>query len=346
MLGVLVLPLALAGGVGASPSVIETVAPNGVIAKQAVSGQLEGLGAPEVSDVRGDNGWFDALLGARPGRRIYTWCIATLALVVLFILLRRELWRLPVSIEPQWWAKPEVLVGGWVLFLLVGFTGASLAPVVFSPESKIAGEAIRMMFAYAGQFVVALLVVVLLVRASARRRHHQPESASVSHAMRPIAAFGAGCLGFLVALPLAQGAGGLVGFLQEFTTGMQTADLAHETLQSMREDSGGVWSITVMVLVLTATPLLEEFTYRGLLQQGFRRLGADRASAILIGSIIFVFMHLPALPGASVLSAATTLLVLSLVLGWLFERTGSLIAPVVAHALFNGANLLLLASGV
>ena len=76
-------------------------------------------------------------------------------------------------------------------------------------------------------------------------------------------------------------------------------------------------------------------------QQGFRRLGANRTIAILITSFLFVFMHVPALSDGSIFSAVVTLLVLSLVLGWLFERTGRLAAPILAHALFNALNLLL-----
>ena len=52
-------------------------------------------------------------------------------------------------------------------------------------------------------------------------------------------------------------------------------------------------------------------------------------------------MHIPVIPGASIASAVVTLLGLSCFLGWLFERTGRLAAPIVAHALFNLLNLLL-----
>ena len=36
------------------------------------------------------------------------------------------------------------------------------------------------------------------------------------------------------------------------------------------------------------------------------------------------------------------LFVLALALTWLYEKTGSLLAPIVAHSLFNAANLALL----
>jgi membrane protease YdiL (CAAX protease family) len=38
----------------------------------------------------------------------------------------------------------------------------------------------------------------------------------------------------------------------------------------------------------------------------------------------------------------TTLLLLSLFLGWIYERTGRLIAPIIAHGLFNATNLALM----
>ena len=59
-------------------------------------------------------------------------------------------------------------------------------------------------------------------------------------------------------------------------------------------------------VVAVVAPVVEEFAYRGLVQQGFRRIGGHRVGAVVLTSVLFVFMHLPVVPTASILSAATT----------------------------------------
>jgi Type II CAAX prenyl endopeptidase Rce1-like len=57
---------------------------------------------------------------------------------------------------------------------------------------------------------------------------------------------------------------------------------------------------------------------------------------ILLTSIIFAVMHLPQWP------APIAILLLSLALGTVYQRTGSLLASITMHATFNGFNTLLL----
>ena len=97
----------------------------------------------------------------------------------------------------------------------------------------------------------------------------------------------------------------------------------------------------VALAVVTLTPLTEEVVWRGAVQQALKRLGIPRLAAIGCTSVLFAMVHWNAVPDASRLSALPALAMLGFALGWLMERTGRLIAPVVAHAAFNAANLLL-----
>ena len=56
--------------------------------------------------------------------------------------------------------------------------------------------------------------------------------------------------------------------------------------------------------------------------------------------LMFVFMHVPTIDGGAMATPVVALLSLSLILGWLYERTGRLLAPILVHGLFNAANLL------
>ncbi len=57
---------------------------------------------------------------------------------------------------------------------------------------------------------------------------------------------------------------------------------------------------------------------------------ASRKAAIVLTSLLFALVHLPQWP------APVAIFFLALALGWLYDRTGSLIAPFIMHALFNG----------
>ena len=98
----------------------------------------------------------------------------------------------------------------------------------------------------------------------------------------------------------------------------------------------GVMIVAVVMSVVIA-PLLEETVYRGLLQTWLLSwLGADRRwAAVGLAAAAFSLVHAP---GASGVGLAG-LFVLGLVLGVLYERTGSLLPCVVAHAGYNAATI-------
>lgn len=86
------------------------------------------------------------------------------------------------------------------------------------------------------------------------------------------------------------------------------------------------------VLAVVVGPFLEELLFRGVLQGAcVEFFGPDQGW--LTASVVFAAMHgLVGLPG---------LLALSLLLGWLRRRTGSVFVPFVVHAAHNGLTLAL-----
>lgn len=81
-----------------------------------------------------------------------------------------------------------------------------------------------------------------------------------------------------------------------------------------------------------AAPIFEEFAFRGVLFAALRsRMGF--ASAALVSSSTFAVMHPYDLGGLLII------LWVGFALAWLYERTGSLLACMVAHALYNLAQL-------
>jgi hypothetical protein len=88
------------------------------------------------------------------------------------------------------------------------------------------------------------------------------------------------------------------------------------------------WKILIILSAVPLTALAEEIMYRGLLQSMLRRYVGPWPT-ILIASSVFGLMH------ANQPQAIPALIVLGIVLGYNYERTGRLWAPIVIHGLFN-----------
>jgi membrane protease YdiL (CAAX protease family) len=81
-------------------------------------------------------------------------------------------------------------------------------------------------------------------------------------------------------------------------------------------------------------PVAEEFIFRGVLFTFIKQMGYPKLALFGV-SAAFALIH-----GSAPL--ALSLFVLALVLTWLYEKTGNLLAPIAAHSLFNLIGLLAL----
>jgi uncharacterized protein len=92
--------------------------------------------------------------------------------------------------------------------------------------------------------------------------------------------------------------------------------------------------VAVILMVIVAAPLLEEFLFRGLFQTWLKKhLGVK--AAILITSLCFALFHVSAAHGVGNLSLVPSLFTLSCFLGFIYERQKSLFASIVLHSTFN-----------
>ena len=118
----------------------------------------------------------------------------------------------------------------------------------------------------------------------------------------------------------------------------------HPVLESLlREQSFSFWLMTFAVTAI-ATPVFEEFLFRGLLQGSLQALAdSDPSTAtwkpaalwpLLLTSGLFAVMHLG--QGA----APIPIFILSLGLGFLYRQTGSLVPPIIVHMILNSVTLL------
>jgi membrane protease YdiL (CAAX protease family) len=99
--------------------------------------------------------------------------------------------------------------------------------------------------------------------------------------------------------------------------------------------ASGASLVLVFISLVVLPPLVEEIMIRGFLYSGLRNRFNKWAAAI-IASVLFGIAHLQLFNGAPPLYiAAIDTFVLSMVLIWLREKTGSLWAGIAVHAIKN-----------
>ncbi len=105
-------------------------------------------------------------------------------------------------------------------------------------------------------------------------------------------------------------------------------------VQTLRTASSWVARIALGILTIALVPVAEEILFRGILYPWLKQKGIPGVA--LVGtSLLFAAMHLN-------LVTFIPLFALALVLTFLYEWTNNLLAPITAHALFNGLNFAVL----
>lgn len=92
------------------------------------------------------------------------------------------------------------------------------------------------------------------------------------------------------------------------------------------------WASFFMVALLG--PVLEELFFRGILHSGFRK-SANAMQAAVISAVLFGMMHMN-------FNQALYAFVLGMILAVLKEVTGSLLAPILVHIVFNSNSVFLM----
>lgn len=109
----------------------------------------------------------------------------------------------------------------------------------------------------------------------------------------------------------------------------------HATIRALQE--GGQSLAVVAALWIGAAsiaPVAEELFFRGILQNALVNLTQSRGAAIALAAVAFGVVH------ASQPDTIAALVFLGMLLGYAYERTGSLTVPIAIHAAFNLKTLL------
>ncbi|MCE5185860.1 MAG: CPBP family intramembrane metalloprotease [Planctomycetaceae bacterium] len=104
--------------------------------------------------------------------------------------------------------------------------------------------------------------------------------------------------------------------------------MQHQSIELLTTTASPFVQVIVAVFAVVVVPMFEELLFRGYLQTALSVRTARPWLAIGITSLLFTMLH----PWQHQVS----LFFLSCALGYAYERSGSLLRPIIMHALFNG----------
>ena len=105
---------------------------------------------------------------------------------------------------------------------------------------------------------------------------------------------------------------------------------AQAAVEALKSSSAWFDRVAMAIVAVVLAPVAEELLFRGILYPAVKRAGFPRL-AFWGTSMLFALIHMN-------LVTFVPLFLFALVLTLLYERTGNLLAPVTAHALFNILN--------
>jgi len=200
-------------------------------------------------------------------------------------------------------AKPSILVLGWMQFAISLFSG------------------------------ICLLIFCSLQDLSQMRRMWKEEKgSSVLYDM------GIGVVSWIIAFPFVAFLSQLSDLFLFYFFGTESYEQeAVRFLKMMMSTPSLIALATIMIIGIA--PVFEELLFRGFLQSWAREKMGKKA-AILTSSLFFAIFHLSVQQGYGNISLFISLFFLALFLGFLYERQGSLFAPIALHMTFNGVSAL------
>jgi membrane protease YdiL (CAAX protease family) len=190
----------------------------------------------------------------------------------------------------------------------------------------------------AGTFVIAALSTDLTMFGLVYVRLIMPGAVTWTElGLRPLP------LGYVVRMGLAAGLGGLVVIDVVGTLLSQVGLRPNQLDQFQFALSEGPLAFAVLLIAAgVLAPFVEELFFRGFLF-GLLRRRHPLWQAYLVSTVLFTVLHndpahmnLPQMAGLSI-----GICILAVMLGWLYQRTGSLYPGILAHAVNNATGLIL-----
>jgi membrane protease YdiL (CAAX protease family) len=223
-----------------------------------------------------------------------------------------------VGIGPGRWGVGQVLLGAltavFAVFIAIAVVSA-IDPDLDSDASMLAAQA---------AFALALIGVALAFAAG------DPDRSAGPLAKLGLRRAGWGAIGLAFAAWVAY-----IIFASQISPLLQPDQ--EDVTRELGGDAGTWITIAGGILIIVAAPLSEEIFFRGFMFAGLRR-HLPLWTAAAISALVWGLLHL----SGGNLGVALQLAIFGLLLAWLYDQTGSLWPPIIAHAVNNGLAFTLL----
>jgi membrane protease YdiL (CAAX protease family) len=212
----------------------------------------------------------------------------------------------------------------FLMLILFVYLGLTLGAFVqhFAGKSDDQNLALR---AFAGALCFQGVLLALMPRFL--REHGQTWSGAFGFAQKTWPAILFGVLLAVLFLPLGEL---LQRASMEVISRLGSSPEAQPAVEALKKSTAWLDRAAMAVVAVLLAPLAEELLFRGILYPALKRAGYRRL-ALWGTSLLFALIHMN-------LATFVPLLLFALLLTLLYERTGNLLAPMTAHALFNILN--------
>ena len=220
---------------------------------------------------------------------------------------------------------PLIAIGVW----LTCVAGASLIIPMFLVDAP---DWLRQFALFLGMTIIEIVMIGLLLFIAWHRFARRIKGFGL-HIRTVGMDLICGLINFVAVYPLVLGLLWAVIWIGEFTAGPDFEMQINEGLVALTEYDKPWLKVLVIFFAVIVVPVFEEMLFRGFLQSMLTGFIGRPWPAILIASFAFAsmhpWMHLPAL------------FVLSMALGYAYEKSGSLLRPIFIHAIFNATSITL-----
>ncbi|MBN1347442.1 MAG: CPBP family intramembrane metalloprotease [Phycisphaerae bacterium] len=255
-------------------------------------------------------------------------------LTALTVVTVRRRWRDAISCRPLRAGRMDMIHVAIVILVFMGLMalmqhlGKSMAPPSGLNEKLwIGSSSAPGLWPVLSNNIAKAVIVLIICVAAALLLDGGLESFGIrtDHLGRDMAW---GVLMFFVVLPICMGLAQLIVLFAKQPP-------MHGVINLVRSPAMPAWGIvSLWISAVLISPVGEEVFFRGMLQTVVRGYVDRPYVAIVVAGIAFGMMH------ASQPQYVPPLAVLGLLLGYVYEHTGSLVAPILIHVLFNSRTMI------
>lgn len=150
---------------------------------------------------------------------------------------------------------------------------------------------------------------------------------------------GMGMMAWLVSFPIVSIVGTIADLLINWLFGLQKYEQVAVKYLKNSLESNFLITLLALITIILAAPVIEEFLFRGFLQNFLKRHVGTKA-AILLTAFTFSLFHFSLSQDLGNIPLVASLFALALFLGFIYERQQSLFASIALHITFNSISVL------